>query len=91
MRRPPDVESLNASHGSLCFFRQYLKGWNIKHVGEQAKEKDALLDKLKQLDLIADSRPLSPDEWAARYDLEDKVDLIFQMEELHWQQKSSEN
>jgi len=53
MRRPPDVESLNASHGSLCFFRQYLKGWNIKHVGEQAKEKDALLDKLKQLDLIS--------------------------------------
>jgi len=29
-RRPQQIDSLDAWHGSLCFLRQYLKGWNIK-------------------------------------------------------------
>ena len=34
LRRPSGVEPLNAWHGSLCFVRQYLKGWNTKNSGE---------------------------------------------------------
>jgi len=68
-----------------------LKGWHIKHSGEQAKEKETLYDKLRELDNLANSNPLSPSEWALRYELEDKLELILQMEELHWQHRSSEN
>ena len=34
---------------------------------------------------------MGPEEWATRYEIEDKVDLILHMEELHWLQKSFEN
>ena len=85
------MEAINAWHGSLCFLRKHLKGWHIKHSGEQAKEKETLYDKLRELDNLANSNPLSPSEWALRYELEDKLELILQMEELHWQHRSSEN
>ena len=90
-RRPLRVEAINTWHGSLCFLRKRLKGWHIKHSGEQAKEKETLYDKLRELDNLANSNPLSPSEWALRYELEDKLELILQMEELHWQHRSSEN
>ena len=86
-RRPQQIDSLDAWHGSLCFLRQYLKGWNIKQIGEQLKEKNALTDKLLDLDNLAKARSLAPEEWAERYRLEERLESILQMDELAWQQK----
>jgi len=60
-------------------------------LGEQAKEKEILYDQLRELDNLAESNSLSPSEWASRYEIEEKLELILQMEEQHWQQRSSEN
>ena len=86
-RRPQQIDSLDAWHGSLCFLRQYLKGWNIKQIEEQLKEKNALTDKLLDLDNLAKARSLAPEEWAERYRLEERLETILQMDELAWQQK----
>jgi len=67
--------------------RQYLKGWNIKQIEEQLKEKNALTDKLLDLDNLAKARSLAPEEWAERYRLEERLETILQMDELAWQQK----
>jgi hypothetical protein len=81
---------MHGMHGSLCFLRQYLKGWNIKHDGDLAKEKsDRMLD-LAQLDSLLDTRALSPEEWRTRYETEGQLERIYQMEEIHWQQMGNE-
>ena len=82
-RRPLGVEALNTWHGSMCFLRQHLKGWHIQHLGEHAKEKEILYDQLRELDNLAESNSLSPSEWASIYEIEEKLEIILQMEEQH--------
>jgi len=52
-------------------------------LGEQAKEKEILYDQLLELDNLAESNSLSPSEWASRYEIEEKLEIILQMEEQH--------
>lgn len=81
-----EVKALDAWHGSLCSLRHFLRGWNIKHSGEQQKGEECAFN-----EGLAKSWLLTLSEWAISYELEDKLELIYQMEEISWQQKSSEN
>ena len=76
---------LDAWHGGLCFLRRFSKGWNIKRSREQKKEKKERLELLTQIDSQAEVRDLTPQEWKHRYDIEAKVEQIYQREELYWQ------
>ena len=64
-----------------------LKRLEYKADWEQLKEKNALTDKLLDLDNLAKARSLDPEEWAERYRLEERLETILQMDELAWQQK----
>jgi hypothetical protein len=88
-RRPIHSYSLNNWHGSLCFLRRALRGWNIQKIGEQKKEKNKLLQQLAAIDSLADRMDLSAEQWRSRYELENKLEEIYNKEEIYWQQRGN--
>jgi len=66
-RCPEACYSLDSWHGCLVMLRTKLKGWNIKRMGDQKKEKKLLMDELALIDKQADDRDLSQGEWIHRY------------------------
>lgn len=44
------------------------------------------IERLKALDLVSESRHLSPEEWMERYKIEKEVEAIYAMEAIYWQQ-----
>jgi len=74
--------SLDRWHGCLTFLR-YLRGWNLQLLGDQKKDKIALVNRIQELDAFAETRLLSIQEWEERIDIENKLDFINRAEELH--------
>lgn len=89
-KRSGACSALDAWHGNLFFLRQHLKGWNIRKSGEEKKMKAALLMQLEDLDKQAKISALTSEEWNSRYTIEDKLEHIYQMEEIYWQQRGDE-
>jgi len=50
--------------------RTKLKGWNIRRLGDQKRERKELLGELVLIDEQSKSRELSSEEWTHRYDVE---------------------
>lgn len=88
-RRPANSYSLDNWHGSLCYLRQALKGWNLQKIGEQKKKKKELLQQPSDIDSLADRMDLSAEQWQSRYEIEAKLESIYNMEEIYWQQRGS--
>jgi hypothetical protein len=65
--------SLDIWHGCLQSIRKILRGWNLKNLGEQRKEKLELTKGVEEIDLIAETRLLSMEEWEERIALEKKT------------------
>lgn len=65
--------SLDVWHGCLQSLRKYLRGWNLKNIGEQKAIKLGYSKRVEEIDLIAEKRLLSMDEWEERIGLEDKL------------------
>lgn len=86
-RRPENYYSLDAWHGSLCFVRQFLKGWNIQMIGHQNKVKTELLQDLERMDRESNLRDLTTEEWHLRYEIEAHLEHIYEMVETYWQQR----
>jgi len=63
----------------------------IKNAGDQSRTKSDLLMRLNDLDKALETRVLSAEEWNSRYEIEEQLEIIYQMEEVHWQQMGSEN
>lgn len=55
------------------------------------QKKKRLLEQLKVLDSLAESRRLSAKEWLGRYSMETKLEEVYDVEEKYWQQKGSVN
>lgn len=51
------------------------------------REKATLLNKLRELDRMADRGGLSNAQWAARYKVEEQLEHIYAMEEVQWQKR----
>lgn len=67
-----------------------MKGWGA-NLGRDLREcKKALLSMIQALDLRADTLGLSPDEWLSRYDLEDKLSMIYTDEEAYWRLRGAQ-
>jgi hypothetical protein len=89
-RRPNNGYSLDSWHGSLCYLRRVLEGWNLQKIGEQKQTKKVLLQQLSALDAAVEDGPLPADHWQQRYEIENKLKSIYNLEEIHCQQKGSE-
>jgi hypothetical protein len=81
--------SVDFWHKCLCAARQYLKGWNANNSREAKKEKKDILSKLEEMDRDLESQG-GDRLWVERYQLEGKLQQIFQKEEVYWQQRGSE-
>jgi hypothetical protein len=81
--------SLNNWHGRLCFLRRALRGWNLQKIGEQKKERNKLLQQLAAIDSLADRMDLSAEQWRSRYEMENKLEEIYNKEEIYWQQRGN--
>jgi len=51
--------SLNLWHGCLQSLRQYLRGWNLKDIGEQKRIKLSIAKSIEDIDKAVESRLLS--------------------------------
>lgn len=61
-RCPELCYSLDRWHGSLALLKSILKGWNIKRLGEQKREKFGLKLDLEKIDQQAETTDLLPHE-----------------------------
>jgi hypothetical protein len=75
----------------LQSIRKILRGWNLKNLGEQRKEKLELTKGVEEIDLIAETRLLSMEEWEERIALENKLEDLCRAEDLQWKQKAGKN
>jgi hypothetical protein len=63
-RCPEACYSLDSWHGCLVLLRTKLKGWNIKRLGEQKKEKKELMEEHSSIDKQSETRELLAEEWS---------------------------
>lgn len=87
----PNSYSLNRWHGCLQSMRQYLRGWNLKLIGQQKETKCNLTKRIEEIDLIAESRLLTFEEWEERIQAEKDLESFVLMEELQWKQRAGKN
>lgn len=69
--------------------RSFLRGWGANHDSESKRAREALIDEIKTLDALADSRAFSEAKWANRYALENQVLSILREEEEYWRHRGS--
>lgn len=67
--------------------RRFLKGLERNIHNTDHLTKIMLQQNIMELDLLADVRELSSDEWSKRYDLESNLEKINEMEELFWHKR----
>jgi hypothetical protein len=75
--------SLDVWHGCLLNLRHFLKGWSLKWKGDQRANKDNIVKRIQELDLITESRLLSTKESGERIGTEDKLENLFRLEEIY--------
>jgi hypothetical protein len=79
--------SMDVWHGCLQNLRKYLRGWNLKLMGDQRNIKAILSKRIQDLDNIAETRLLSVLEWEERIELEDKLEKITISDDIYWRQR----
>jgi len=82
--------SLDIWHGCLLKLRQFLRGWNLKWKGAQRANKDCITKRIQELDIVAEDRLLSMEEWNESISLEDELDSFIRLEEIYWKQSSGQ-
>lgn len=87
----PQTYSLDRWHRGLQSLRQYLRGWNLKLIGQEKASKVVLAQRIEKIDRIAETRLLSFAEWEERIQAEKELDWIENMEEAHWKQRAGKN
>ena len=70
--------------------RRKMRGRQLNKESENRRLKVTLLKEMQKWDDAADLRNLSQGEWKQRYELEDQLNIIFQEEEIYWQERSGE-
>jgi hypothetical protein len=65
-----------------------LKKWNEEVFGNVGKKKKDLLDGIRELDIIAEGRPLTEDERLRKEDISKELERFILFEEVSWRQKS---
>lgn len=60
----------------------------MKLIGSQKVQKQNLVKRVEEIDIVAESRLLDIREWEERISLEKQLEDINIMEELHWKQRA---
>jgi hypothetical protein len=71
--------------------RKFCKGWGANVNSQIKREKKDLLKKLQDMDGVANERGLDASQWQERYEVEEKLERIYQFEEIQWQRRGSVN
>jgi hypothetical protein len=83
---------LDKWHGSLLFYRQFLKGWNRQRTGDQRKlNDDNITERLNNFGKELESRNMSNTEWERRFEVEKRLEDIYRMKEIYWKQSMVAN
>lgn len=61
-----------------------MRGWNLRLIGKQKEEKLHLSSRIGAIDVIAEGRLLTMEEWEGRIELERKLDILIRMDEIQW-------
>jgi hypothetical protein len=83
--------SMDVWHKCLQSFRKFLRRWDLKNKGAEKMAKQAFSKKIEEIDLVAEKRLLTMEEWEQRIDLENKLDKMSRLEDLQWKQKAGKN
>ena len=67
--------------------RSVLRGWGPNHGSESKRTREALLNEIKTIDGLADTRAFPKAEWTNRYALENQVLAILREEEEYWRRR----
>jgi hypothetical protein len=59
---PSNSYSLDVWRGCLQSLRKFLRGWNLKNLGEQKERNLGLAKRVEEIDLIAEHRLLTMEE-----------------------------
>jgi hypothetical protein len=79
--------SMDIWHGCLSLTRQRLRGWSANKLSKSKKTKNLIS---KELDTLGETREEDTSLWAWRYQLEGKLEEIYNKEEIFWQQRGNE-
>jgi hypothetical protein len=83
--------SLDIWHGCLQSLRKYVRGWSLRIAGHQKEIVRGISSRIEEIDVLAEKKLLTMDEWEERIDLEENLDRINTIEELQWKQKAGKN
>jgi len=81
--------SLDKWHGNLVMLRQFLKGWGANIRGDYRREKEALLQQLREIDEKVNVGDTDPILMRSRYK-EEELEKLMEAEELYWQRRGDE-
>jgi hypothetical protein len=60
-------------------------------IGDQKRIMDDLVKRIQNLDLVAEQRLLSMEEWNERLEVEKNLENLYFLEDLQWKQKARKN
>jgi hypothetical protein len=70
--------------------RQHLKGWSANLRAEAKRVKKESIAMIEELDKNSESHDVDSCHWQDRYQLEAQFEENYKMEQLYWQQRSSD-
>lgn len=88
---PHNSYSLDIWHGCIQSLRKFLRGWNLNKLGVQRKIREGKVARIGEIDIIAEHRLLSNQEWEERVNLDSKLEEMDRGEDLQWKQKVGKN
>jgi hypothetical protein len=62
--------------------RKSCKGWGINTQSQFKRDKKCLLERISELDRVAETRELSALQWQIKYGLEEELEKVYSLEEL---------
>jgi hypothetical protein len=68
--------------------RKFCKGWGINTQSQFKRDKKLLLERISELDSVAEARELSALQWQIRYGLEKELKKVYNLEELQLKRQS---
>jgi hypothetical protein len=85
-----DRYSLDVWHNCISLLRQHLRGWSANKRSKDRKSKKDMCQRLAELDKAGEGDENKLQLWQERNQVEARLEMIYQKEEIYWQQRSVE-
>lgn len=87
---PKGAYSVEIWHSCVKGSKQFIKGWGGNQRGVYKKARTRIVEKLKELDSLAESGLMNEELWTYRYKLEAEMETLYAEEEEYWWQRAGE-